>query len=155
LITSEAEDVLRIYTDGGCKGNPGPGGWAAIIIAPNYEPYKMSGGEALTTNNRMELTAVINALEKAAERFPREKSIELITDSQYVQKGVTEWLGGWIRRNWKRAKGKPVKNQDLWVKLEKAKRGLKIDWKWVKGHAGNTWNERCHELAKEGFSGFS
>lgn len=141
------EAELKIYTDGGCTGNPGPGGWAAIIIAPNHETCEISGAEISTTNNRMELTAVINALETVRRKFPCENSIKVITDSKYVQKGVSEWMSRWIARRWRTASGKPVKNQDLWMKLMKTNRELMIDWKWVRGHAGNMWNERCDELA--------
>lgn len=143
---SPAEDVLKIYTDGGCTGNPGPGGWAAIIIAPGHEPYEISGAEVLTTNNRMELTAVINALNVVVRKFSCENPIEVITDSQYIQRGVSEWMSRWIAKGWRTAGGKPVKNQDLWMKLEGINRNLRIDWKWIKGHAGDVWNERCDKL---------
>lgn len=142
----EAGNVLEIYTDGGCTGNPGPGGWAAVIIAPDHEPCEISGGETSTTNNRMELTAVINALDMVSRKFPRRRFIRMISDSQYVQRGFNEWMGKWIARGWKTAAGKPVKNRDLWMKLERTGRELRIDWRWIRGHAGNMWNERCDEL---------
>jgi len=141
------KNALEIYTDGGCTKNPGPGGWAAIIIAPGYEPYEISGSEPSTTNNRMELKAVIEGLELAARKFPRGRSIEVFTDSQYVQKGISEWMNRWIAKGWKTAAGKAVKNRDLWLKLEKLGGELDVKMKWIKGHAGNMWNERCDKLA--------
>lgn len=146
---------MEIYTDGGCTGNPGPGGWAAIIIAPKREPYEISGGGASTTNNRMELTAVINALELVVRDFPHGRPIEVITDSRYVQRGISEWMSRWVSKGWKTSAGKPVKNRDLWLRLERISRELDIDWKWVKGHSGNMWNERCDELVARERAAFS
>jgi len=115
----------------------------------------MSGAEALTTNNRMELTAVINALELVVRDFPGRKSVEVITDSQYVQKGLGKWISNWIARGWKTASGNPVKNQDLWLRLDKLGRELSIDLKWIRGHSGDMWNERCDELVAEKRAMFS
>lgn len=138
--------ILKIYTDGGCTGNPGPGGWAAVILEDGEDPREMSGGDDATTNNRMELTAVINALESVINIFGPHRNIEVHTDSQYVQKGISEWMRGWITRNWKTSAGKPVKNKDLWLQLNNLNDKLTVHWKWVKGHAGDEWNERCDEL---------
>lgn len=137
--------AVEIYTDGACKGNPGPGGWGALLRWGEHEK-ELFGGEALTTNNRMELTAVIRAL-AALERPMR---IELHTDSQYVQKGITEWLSGWKRRGWKTADRKPVKNEDLWRELEAQVARHDVRWHWVRGHAGHPENERADALANRG-----
>ena len=137
--------TIHIYTDGACKGNPGPGGWGAILEVDGNE-REMFGGEALTTNNRMELTAVIEAL--AALKRPCR--VVLHTDSQYVQKGITEWIHGWKKRGWRTAAKEPVKNVDLWKKLDEAVGGHQIEWKWVKGHAGHDGNERADALANKG-----
>jgi ribonuclease HI len=137
--------VIHIYTDGACKGNPGPGGWGAVLEYGGTE-REMYGGEAATTNNRMELTAVIEAL--AALKRPCR--VVLHTDSQYVQKGITEWINGWKARGWKTAAKEPVKNVDLWKKLDEVIRTHEIDWVWVKGHAGDVGNERADALANKG-----
>jgi ribonuclease HI len=137
--------TINIYTDGACKGNPGPGGWGAILEADGKE-REMFGGEALTTNNRMELTAVIEAL--AALKRPCR--VVLHTDSQYVQKGITEWIHGWKARGWRTAAKEPVKNVDLWKLLDEAVRAHEIDWVWVKGHSGHDGNERADALANKG-----
>ena len=137
--------VVRIYTDGACKGNPGPGGWGAILQMGGEEK-ELFGGEPQTTNNRMELTAVIRALE--ALKGPRQ--IEVYTDSQYVQKGISEWLADWKRRGWRTADKKPVKNVDLWQELDRLAGAHRIAWHWVKGHAGHPENERADELANRG-----
>ena len=134
---------VEIHTDGACLGNPGPGGWAALLRHEGRE-RELAGGEAQTTNNRMELMAAIMALE--ALRSPC--TVVLSTDSQYVQKGIGEWLPNWIRRGWKTAAGEPVKNQDLWQRLDAAARPHRIQWKWVKGHAGHIENERVDKLAR-------
>ncbi|KFN43002.1 hypothetical protein N790_11180 [Arenimonas malthae CC-JY-1] len=134
---------VEIHTDGACLGNPGPGGWAALL-RHNGRERELAGGEAQTTNNRMELLAAIMALE--ALKAPCE--VVLSTDSQYVQKGIGEWLPNWIRRGWKTAGGDPVKNQDLWQRLHAAARPHKVQWKWVKGHAGHVENERVDKLAR-------
>ena len=134
---------VDIHTDGACLGNPGPGGWAALLIHEGRE-RELAGGEALTTNNRMEMLAAIMALE--ALKAPCQ--VVLSTDSQYVQKGIGEWLPNWIRRGWKPAGGEPVKNKDLWERLQLAAAPHKVQWKWVKGHAGHVENERVDKLAR-------
>jgi ribonuclease HI len=134
---------VDIHTDGACLGNPGPGGWAALLIHEGRE-RELAGGEALTTNNRMEMLAAIMALE--ALKSPCQ--VVLSTDSQYVQKGIGEWLPNWIRRGWKTAGGDPVKNKDLWERLQLAAAPHKVQWKWVKGHAGHVENERVDKLAR-------
>lgn len=136
---------VRIYTDGACKGNPGPGGWGALLQAGGKE-QGLCGGEPDTTNNRMELTAVIRAL----EALKRPCEIDLYTDSQYVQKGICEWIAVWKRRGWKTAGKKPVKNIDLWMQLDRLAAAHGIRWHWVKGHAGHAGNERADELANRG-----
>jgi ribonuclease HI len=135
--------MVHIHTDGACLGNPGPGGWAALLMHGGVE-RELAGGEAQTTNNRMELLAAIMALE--ALKAPCQ--VVLSTDSQYVQKGIGEWLPNWIRRGWKTAAGEPVKNQDLWQRLQAAAAPHKVQWKWVKGHAGHVENERVDKLAR-------
>jgi ribonuclease HI len=137
--------TIRIYTDGGCSGNPGPGAWAAIIVRNGTET-EMAGGEKNTTNNRMELTAVIEALASLKRRC----RVVLHTDSQYVQLGITEWLPNWMRRGWKTADRKPVKNADLWRRLHQLSEQHDVHWRWVKGHAGVDGNERADELANRG-----
>ena len=138
-------DIIHIYSDGACKGNPGVGGWGALLVA-NGHRKEISGGEANTTNNRMEMTAVIRALES----LKRPSTVEVHTDSQYVQKGISEWMPGWKRRNWRTADGKPVKNQDLWLQLDALSQLHRIEWKWVRGHAGHPENERADALANLG-----
>ncbi|MCF7927748.1 MAG: ribonuclease HI [Spirochaetales bacterium] len=140
---------IEIYTDGGCWGNPGPGGWAYVLILEG-EVIENAGAEKQTTNNRMELTAVIRALEYVRDRteidgFP----IRLHTDSQYVQKGISEWIHSWIKRGWKTASKQPVKNREYWQRLHALSSNFTIEWVWVRGHAGNEWNERCDELVQE------
>jgi ribonuclease HI len=138
-------EVVRIYTDGACKGNPGPGGWGALLRSGERE-RELFGGDPATTNNRMELTAVIRAL--AALKRP--SVVEIYTDSQYVRNGITEWLAQWKRRGWRTADGKPVKNIDLWQALEHEAGRHEIKWHWVRGHAGHDGNERADELANRG-----
>jgi ribonuclease HI len=133
---------VEIFTDGACKGNPGPGGWGAVIRSGPHE-RELSGGEALTTNNRMELMAAIKAL----EALKRPCQVTLSTDSVYVRDGITKWIHGWRRNGWKTADKKPVKNAELWQELLEASAPHKIDWKWVKGHAGHPENERADKLA--------
>ena len=135
-------ETIDIYTDGACSGNPGPGGWGVLILR-GADSHEMCGGEAQTTNNRMELTAAIEALEGLAGP----SRIRLHTDSTYVQKGITEWIHGWKKKGWRTAARKPVKNKDLWQRLDKAVQGHDVEWHWVKGHAGNIGNERCDALA--------
>ncbi|MCG8451555.1 MAG: ribonuclease HI [Spirochaetales bacterium] len=137
---------LDIYTDGGCTGNPGPGGWAAVILTPGEDPLELSGGADSTTNNRMEMVAVLAGLKKAVEIHGMTIPLRIHTDSQYVQKGITQWMKGWVAKGWRTAAGKPVKNKDLWLMIKDANDRLDIDWTWVKGHAGNEWNERCDVL---------
>ncbi len=134
-----------IYTDGACSGNPGPGGWGAVLISGGHEK-DIWGGEALTTNNRMEITAAIRAL----EALKRPCRVELHTDSQYLRQGVTEWLAGWKTRGWRTADKKPVKNEDLWRELDAARAHHTVDWRWVRGHAGHPLNERADALARRG-----
>ena len=138
-------DDVVIYTDGACSGNPGPGGWGAVLTAGLHE-REICGGERLTTNNRMELTAAIRAL----EALKRPCRVELHTDSQYVRQGITEWLAGWKGRGWKTADKKPVKNEDLWRALDAARARHQVSWRWVKGHAGHPQNERADALARRG-----
>jgi ribonuclease HI len=134
--------VVDIYTDGACRGNPGPGGWAAVLSAGGREK-EIFGAQPLTTNNRMELQAVIEAL----SALKRPLQVRLYTDSQYVRRGILEWLPQWKARGWKTAERKPVKNQDLWQQLETAAAQHRIEWHWVPGHAGVPGNERCDVLA--------
>jgi ribonuclease HI len=141
---TEAQYV-EIYADGACKGNPGPGGWGAWMCFGGKEK-ELYGGEPLTTNNRMELTAVIRAL----EALNRSCKVRIYTDSVYVQKGITEWVHAWKLRNWRTADKKPVKNDDLWQVLDQLAQAHEIEWKWVKGHAGNAGNERADMLANKG-----
>ena len=136
--------IVEIYTDGACRGNPGPGGWGALLSIGEHEK-ELSGAETLTTNNRMELTAVIRAL----EALKRPSELRIFTDSEYVRRGITEWVKGWKARGWKTADRKPVKNQDLWERLDALAAGHKIEWRWVKGHSGIPGNERVDQLANE------
>ncbi len=133
---------VKIYTDGACRGNPGPGGWAAVLMTRGTE-RELSGAEAHTTNNRMELTAAIRAL----EALKRPCEIDLYTDSQYVRNGITTWILDWKRRHWRTADRKPVKNVDLWQRLDELVGGHKITWHWVRGHSGHPINERVDALA--------
>jgi ribonuclease HI len=136
--------TVEIYTDGACRGNPGPGGWAALLSVDGREK-EIAGAEALTTNNRMELTAVIRALES----LRRPVSARVFTDSQYVRRGITEWIAAWKSRGWLTADRKPVKNQDLWQRLEELAAAHRIEWRWVPGHAGVPGNERVDRLANQ------
>lgn len=138
--------MIDIYTDGACAGNPGPGGWGVLILGGGA-PRELSGGEPATTNNRMEMTAAIEAL-KATEG-----PVRLCTDSQYLKNGVTDWMRKWKRNGWRTADGKPVKNQDLWLALDALCAGRRVDWAWVRGHAGHPENERADALAREGLGG--
>jgi len=143
--TSNANGIVDIYTDGACSGNPGPGGWGAILRAGGKEK-ELCGGEALTTNNRMEMMAVIEAL----RALKRTTTARIHTDSQYVQKGMTEWIHGWKRRGWKTAGKDPVKNEDLWRELDAQAARHTLEWLWVRGHNGHPENERADELARRG-----
>ncbi|WP_126445656.1 ribonuclease HI [Sulfuricystis multivorans] len=136
-------DIVEIYTDGACSGNPGPGGWGALLRAGSKEK-ELSGFDPATTNNRMELTAVIEAL----KALKRPVTARVHTDSQYVQKGISEWIHGWKRRGWQTADKKPVKNADLWQTLERLAAQHRLEWVWVRGHAGHEFNERVDALAR-------
>jgi ribonuclease HI len=142
---SEACTEVVIHSDGACKGNPGPGGWGAILSWGDQDK-ELWGGELQTTNNRMELMAVIQAL-GALNRSCR---VRIVTDSQYVQKGVQEWMANWKRKNWKTSAGKPVANRDLWERLDQSLQGHDVRWEWVRGHQGHAGNERADELANRG-----
>lgn len=145
---------LYAYTDGACSGNPGPGGWGVLLRATEGDKIlkqkELSGGEPHTTNNRMELLAAINAL----ETLERPSTITIVTDSAYVKNGVTTWIHGWKRNGWKTADKKPVKNVELWQRIELAQERHNVTWKWVKGHAGHPENERADELARAGMAPF-
>ncbi len=140
-----ASQIVHIWTDGACKGNPGPGGWGALLRYGKTE-RELCGGEAHTTNNRMELLAAISAL----EALKRPCTVHLTTDSQYVRQGMLEWISNWRKKNWRRADGKPVKNADLWARLDEAATRHDMHWHWIKGHAGHPENERADELANRG-----
>ncbi|WNJ89342.1 ribonuclease HI [Bosea sp. 685] len=142
-------DVVEIWTDGACSGNPGPGGWGAILSFKGTQK-DLCGGEAMTTNNRMELMGAISAL----ETLTRPCTVALHTDSQYLRQGITAWIHGWKKNGWKTADRKPVKNEELWKRLDAALGRHKIEWKWVKGHAGNEMNERADALARSGMAPF-
>ena len=145
-----ADNTVLVFADGACKGNPGPGGWGAILRIGTHEK-EICGGERQTTNNRMELTAVIRALES----LKRHCNVKVYTDSQYVQKGISEWLPQWKRRGWRTAGRKPVKNEDLWRELDGLAQKHKVEWHWVRGHAGHVENERADALANRGVKGAS
>ena len=142
---SEATTDVTIYTDGACKGNPGPGGWGAWLQAGGRE-RELFGGVAQTTNNRMELTAVIKGLSVLTRRC----SVAIYTDSEYVRNGITTWIHSWKKRGWRTADGKPVKNVELWQQLESLSQGHDVQWHWVRGHAGDPGNERADQLANKG-----
>ena len=143
---------LFAYTDGACSGNPGPGGWGVLMIARDggvvVKERMLSGGEAQTTNNRMELMAAIAAL----EALTRDSDLIIVTDSAYVKNGITEWMDNWKRKGWRTAGGPPVKNVDLWQRLDAARLRHRVEWRWIKGHAGHTENERADELARAGMA---
>ena len=145
---------LFAYTDGACSGNPGPGGWGVLMIAREGETVvktrELNGGEADTTNNRMELLAAISAL----EALKRDTEITVVTDSAYVKNGVSQWIHGWKRNGWKTADKKPVKNVDLWQRLDEVRARHRVTWEWIKGHAGHPENERADELARAGMAPF-
>lgn len=144
-MDSEKLTEVTIFTDGACRGNPGPGGWGVWLVSGRHEK-ELFGGEADTTNNRMELTAVIKAL----QALKRPCKVALHTDSQYVQKGITEWIHNWKARGWRTADRKPVKNADLWQALDEAVQRHEVEWHWVKGHAGHEGNEKADQLANRG-----
>lgn len=137
--------IVEVYTDGACRGNPGPGGWGVLLRFGDTEK-ELYGAEAETTNNRMELMAAIKAL----ENLKRGCKVSLTTDSQYVRKGITEWIANWKKRDWKTASKQPVKNKDLWQRLDKAATQHKVEWHWVRGHTGHSENERADQLANKG-----
>jgi ribonuclease HI len=145
---------LYAYTDGACSGNPGPGGWGVLMLAREngavIKERTLQGGEAMTTNNRMELLAAISAL----EALTRPTEVTIVTDSAYVKNGITEWISGWKRKGWRTAGGSPVKNVELWQRLEAAAATHKVTWRWIKGHAGHAENERADELARAGMAPF-
>ena len=145
---------LFAYTDGACSGNPGPGGWGVLMLAREngavVKERTLQGGEALTTNNRMELLAAISAL----EALTRPTELTIVTDSAYVKNGISEWIAGWKRKGWRTAGGSPVKNVELWQRLEAAAAPHKVTWRWIKGHAGHAENERADELARAGMAPF-
>ncbi len=140
---SDTPKQVTIYTDGACSGNPGPGGWGAVLVCGDKEK-ELSGGEADTTNNRMELLAAIEALNALTSHC----RVDLYTDSQYVKNGITQWIHGWQKNGWKNSQKKPVKNADLWQSLLKAQEAHEVAWHWVKGHAGHEGNERADTLAR-------
>lgn len=148
-LFSMEQNEITIYTDGGCHGNPGVGAWACVIIEQN-KLTELSGGDKLTTNNKMELSAAINAL-KAVHNLPNAKTrtINIFCDSQYVKNGITSWIQKWKQNGWRTSAKKPVLNQELWVELDRLVAGLNIKWKWVKGHAGVEYNERCDALCQK------
>ncbi len=145
----DPQPEVTIFTDGACSGNPGPGGWGAILVSGPHRK-ELSGGEAETTNNRMELLAAITAL----ETLKGPSKVDLWTDSNYVRDGITKWIHGWKRNGWRTADKKPVKNAELWQRLDIARARHEIAWHWVKGHAGHIENERADELAREGMAPF-
>jgi ribonuclease HI len=140
-----SDDIIEIFTDGACSGNPGPGGWGVLMRWRDHEK-ELFGGEGETTNNRMELMAAIQGIEAVT----RPARIRLVTDSVYVKDGITKWIHGWKRNGWKTAAKKPVKNEDLWRRLDTALSSHDVEWQWVKGHAGHAENERADELARRG-----
>ena len=142
-------DRIRIWTDGACSGNPGPGGWGALLTW-NGRESELKGGAAETTNNRMELTAAAEAL----EALKRASVVDLYTDSQYVRGGITEWLANWKRNRWRTSAGKPVKNEDLWRRLDAARERHEVHWHWIRGHSGHDGNERADQLARDGMEPF-
>jgi ribonuclease HI len=144
-MTSKQATTVELYTDGACRGNPGPGGWGVLMKYGDHEK-ELCGGEAETTNNRMELMAAIQGLESLTRRCP----VRLYTDSKYVMQGITEWIDNWKARGWKTAAKKPVKNEDLWRRLDQARDAHEVEWIWVKGHAGHDGNERADQLANRG-----
>ena len=146
------ETGLKIYTDGGCSGNPGPGGWAYLMVLETFQGAKIiaqdKGAERETTNNRMEISAVIAAL-RALKKMDVPRQVTVYTDSQYVQKGITEWIRLWKRNSWRTSDKTPVKNQDLWLELDSIAGELSIKWEWIRGHAGNEYNEHCDRMTQE------
>ncbi len=163
------QDDIHIYTDGGCSGNPGPGGWAFVVLEVGQKAslvHQSWGAEANTTNNRMELLAVISAFQWLEHNIPRSKAgpspdsgplrqVVVFTDSQYVQKGISQWIQGWKRNGWRTANKSPVKNKDLWLRLDELAAEYQPQWRWVKGHAGNEYNELCDAMTQEAIASLS
>ncbi|MBQ3800857.1 MAG: ribonuclease HI [Treponema sp.] len=150
----EEDNYLVVYTDGGCHGNPGPGGWGAVIIDGN-DVRELSGGEKATTNNRMELTAAISVLQTVSNEGKwAGKTVRVFIDSQYVKNGITSWIAGWKRNGWRTAAKKPVLNRDLWERLDSLASSLTVQWVWVKGHAGVKYNEVCDQLCQKEIAKF-
>ena len=148
MTAQSSDNAVEIYTDGACSGNPGPGGWGAVLAYGGREKELYGGSAELTTNNRMELMAAIQALES----LTRPSTVRLHTDSSYLRNGIMSWLPGWKRNGWRTASRQPVKNEDLWRRLDAAAAGHQVSWLWVKGHAGNAGNERADALANRGMS---
>ncbi|MCW8853350.1 MAG: ribonuclease HI [Gammaproteobacteria bacterium] len=144
-MSQPRRDVVELYTDGACRGNPGPGGWGVLLCYNGHEK-ELSGGEHETTNNRMELMAAIQGLEALSKPC----DVILYTDSKYVMQGITEWINNWKAKGWKTSARKPVKNVDLWQRLDQARNNHQVDWQWVRGHSGHDGNERADELANRG-----
>jgi ribonuclease HI len=144
-VTRDENEIVEIYADGACKGNPGVGGWGVLLLSGG-KSRELHGGEAATTNNRMEMTAVIRAL----EALPAGSRVRIHTDSQYVQLGISQWIHAWKKRGWRTADKKPVKNEDLWRRIEELAGQHVVEWLWVRGHDGNPGNERADELANQG-----
>jgi len=144
-MSDSVSEKVELYTDGACKGNPGPGGWGALLRFQEAE-RELYGGEPDTTNNRMELTAVIEGL----ETLKRPCGVRIVTDSQYVKQGITQWIARWRRNGWRTASKQPVKNRDLWERLDAALQRHRVEWQWVRGHAGHPENERADRLANKG-----
>ena len=147
--TASPRPSVTVFTDGACSGNPGPGGWGAILVSGPHRK-ELSGGEAMSTNNRMELLAAISAL----EALKQPSTVVLTTDSNYVKDGIGKWIHGWKRNGWLTADKKPVKNAELWQRLDGARQKHTVEWRWIKGHAGHTENERADELARAGMAPF-
>lgn len=141
-------DLITIYTDGGCTGNPGPGGWGVVVLIGDKE-ILLSGGSDATTNNKMEMTAVIESLKYLSLNKYSPEKIALYTDSQYVKNGINSWMANWIKNGWKTAAKKPVKNKDLWIELKEWCDKFNLEWHWVKGHSGNKYNEMCDKLVED------
>jgi len=148
-MSNDRKPMVVIHTDGACSGNPGPGGWGAVLVSGSHRK-EICGGEVLTTNNRMELMAAISAL----EALKRPSRVELYTDSEYVKNGISSWIAGWKLRGWKTADRKPVKNLELWQRLDRAQAPHQVSWHWLRGHAGHVENEEADRLARQGMAPF-
>ena len=149
IINAMSNSSITAYADGGCSGNPGPGAWAYVILA-DEQKKSVSGFEQMTTNNKMELTAVIRALEFiGSQNTWKNENVVLFTDSRYVQKGISDWIQKWIANGWKTSNRKPVKNRELWIHLKDLCNGMQIEWKWIKGHSGDKFNEECDSMVRK------